>query len=104
MKTWSDLQALLQEEVMGDKGKVYFQPPPNIQIKYPCIVFERTNALTNYADNKPYQITKRYTVTLITKTADNDEFLDKILKSPMCTFDRQFITDNLVHDVFNMYF
>ena len=100
MKTWSELQELLSEICPN----VYFQPPENLQIKYPCIVFERTNALVSYADNKPYQITKRYTVTLITKTADNDEYLDKLLKLPMCTFDRQFIIENLVHDVFNMYF
>lgn len=103
MKTWSELQEILQE-IMGNDGKVYFQPPENLKIKYPCIVFERTNALTNFADNKPYQITKRYTVTLITKTSDNDKYVDKILMLPMCTYDRQFTSDNLVHDVFSIYY
>lgn len=103
MRSWSDLQASLQE-LMGDKIKVYFQPPENLAIKYPCVVFERTNALTNYADNAPYQITKRYTVTLISKTADNEELLDKLLQFPMSTYDRQFINDNLVHDVFSIYY
>ena len=103
MKTWSELQEILQE-IMENDGKVYFQPPENLKIKYPCIVFERTNALTNFADNKPYQITKRYTVTLITKTSDNDKYVDKILMLPMCTYDRQFTSDNLVHDVFSIYF
>lgn len=103
MKTWSELQEILQE-IMGNDGKVYFQPPENREIKYPCIVFERTNALTNFADNKPYQITKRYTVTLITKTSDNDKYVDKILMLPMCTYDRQFTSDNLVHDVFSIYY
>ena len=103
MRTWSELQEVLQD-IMGDAGKAYFQPPENLKIKYPCIVFERTNALTNYADNKPYQITKQYTVTLISKTSDNDEFLDKLLALPMCTYDRQFTNDNLVHDVFSIYF
>lgn len=103
MRTWSELQEMLQS-ILGNDGKAYFQPPENLKLKYPCIVFERTNALINYADNNPYQITKRYTITLITKSADNDEYLDKLLQLPMCTFDRQFITDGLVHDVFNMYF
>lgn len=103
MKTWSELQEILQE-IMGNDGKVYFQPPENLKIKYPCIVFERTNALTNFADNKPYQITKRYTITLITKTSDNDKYVDKILMLPMCTYDRQFTSDNLVHDVFSIYY
>lgn len=103
MKTWNELQEILQE-IMGEDGKAYFQPPENLKISYPCIVFERTNALTNYADNKPYSITKRYTVTLITRGSDNDKYLDQLLKLPMSTFDRQFITEGLVHDVFSIYF
>ena len=103
MRSWSDLQAALQE-LMGEKVKVYFQPPENFQMSYPCIVFDRTTALINYADNKSYQITKRYTVTLISKTADNEELLDKLLQFPMATYDRQFIVDNLVHDVFSVYY
>lgn len=103
MRTWSELQEVLQD-ILGDDGKAYYQPPENLKLKYPCIVFGRTNALTNYADNKPYQITKRYTVTLITKTADNDEYVDQLLNLPMCTYDRQFVNDNLVHDVFSIYF
>ncbi|MBP5595169.1 MAG: hypothetical protein J6Y02_07290 [Pseudobutyrivibrio sp.] len=103
MKTWSELHEVLSE-IMGENGNVYFQPPENLKIKYPCIVFERTNALTTYADNNPYQVVKRYTVTLITKSADNDQYLDKLLMLPMCTFDRQFVTEGLVHDVFNIYY
>lgn len=103
MKTWDELQEILQE-IMGEDGKAYFQPPENLKISYPCIVFERTNALINYADNKPYSITKRYTVTLITRGSDNDKYLDQLLKLPMSTFDRQFITEGLVHDVFSIYF
>lgn len=103
MKSWSDLQEELQN-LMGENVKVYFQPPENLKIKYPCVVFERTNALTDYADNKPYHITKRYTVTLICKTSDNEEYLDKLLEFPMSTYDRQFTNDNLVHDVFSIYY
>jgi len=89
---------------MGPNNKVYYQPPENLKLTYPCIIYERSNALQTYADNNPYLTTKRYAVTLITKTADNDEYLDKLLELPMCTFDREFKTDNLVHDVFNLYF
>ena len=103
MRSWSELQVALQD-LVGENVKVYFQPPENLKLKYPCIVFDRTNALTMYADNNAYQTTKRYTVTLISKTADNEDILDKLLVFPMSTYDRQFITDNLVHDVFSIYF
>ena len=76
MRTWSDLQEILQA-IMGPNNRVYFQPPESTRMTYPCIRYERSNALSNYADNTPYQKTKRYTVTLITKTADNDQNLDR---------------------------
>ena len=102
MKTWSELQVVLQE-IMGT-NRVYYQPPENLKITYPCIVFERSTALQSFADNGPYRTTKRYTITLMTKTADNDEYLDQLLNLPMCTFDREFKLDGIVHDVFNIYF
>ncbi len=103
MRTWSELQEYLQT-TMGTDVKVYYQPPENLKLKYPCVVFELSNALTRYATNNPYLVTKRYTVTLMTKTSDNHDMVDKILMLPMCTFDRQFISDLIVHDVFTIYF
>ena len=103
MRTWSQLQEVLQE-IMGPNNRVYYQPPENIKLTYPCIVYERSNALTTYADNNPYRKTKRYAVTLMSRTADNDQYVDKLLDLPMCTFDREFKTDGIVHSVFNIYF
>lgn len=103
MRTWSDLQQILQD-ILGEDGKAYFQPPENIKLKYPCIVFDRSGARIANADNINYRITKSYTITLITKNADNDIYIDKILELPMCSFDREFVTDGLVHEVFSIYF
>lgn len=103
MKTWSQLQEVLQE-IMGPNHKVYYQPPENLKLSYPCIVYENSNALSTFADNKPYVKTKRYAVTLMCKTADNDYYKDQLLDLPMCTFDREFKNDGIVHSVFNLYF
>lgn len=103
MRTWSQLQEVLQE-IMGPNNKVYFQPPENLKLSYPCIVYERNDALLRHADNFGYFKAKRYSVTLITKSADNDEYIDKILELPMCNFEREFKNDGLVHELFNIYF
>jgi len=103
MRSWSEFHQALQE-LMGSEVKVYFEAPENLKIKYPCVMISRSNALTDYADNKPYHITKRYTVTLMSRTSDNEEYLDKLLEFPMSTYDRQFINDNIVHDVFSIYY
>src|SRR5215510_1005838 len=95
------LQALLEEVAAGNK--VYFQPPANVTMAYPCIVYERDRADTKFADNVPFQITKRYTIKVI-DTAANSPMWDKVAALPSCTHDRHYTAGNLHHDVFNIYF
>lgn len=95
------MQALL-EGVLGSTN-VYFQPTVNVQMQYPCIVYQRDSARTEYAGNKPYSYTQRYQVTLISRDPDN-EVLEKVAALPMCAFNRFFVADSLNHDVFELYF
>lgn len=82
---------------------VYFQPPSNTIMKYPCIVYQRDYAETTFADNNPYRNTKRYQVTVIDTDPDS-AIPDKVASLPMCVFQRFFAADNLNHDVFNIFF
>lgn len=90
-------------DVAGTGCKVYFQPPSNISMTYPCIVYKRNYAQTEHADNALYSRVKRYQVQVITRDPDS-EIPDDVAKLPMCSFDRFYIADNLNHDVFNLYF
>ena len=83
---------------------VYFQPTENVKMTYPCIVYKRDYANTNFADNQPYRHTKRYQITYISRDPDSDEILDKIASMRMCTFQTSFVADNLNHDVYNLFF
>jgi len=96
-----DLQAILVS-LLGSKN-VYFQPPPTVQMSYPCIVYNRQDIRTEFADNEPYKHKKRYQVTVIDKDPDSD-IPDKVAALPMCSYDRFFTADNLNHDVFNLFF
>lgn len=72
-------------------------------MKYPCIVYNMDDAITEFADDNPYLYTKRYQVIVI--DADPDSLIpDKIATLQMCTFDRYYAADNLNHYVFNIYF
>ena len=82
---------------------VYFQPPANIQLVYPCIIYSRDYADTRFADDKPYTYTKRYSVMVIDRDPDS-ELPDKVAALPMSTFNRYFATDGLNHDVFSVYY
>ena len=90
------------EEIVGNRH-VYFQPPANVQIEYPCIVYHRDIAVTQFADDNPYRYTKRYLVTVIDRSPDS-EIPDKVAKLPMCIHNRFFVAENLNHDVFILHF
>lgn len=94
------LQSILEEKL--GNNRVYFQPPT--YISYPCIIYEKVNYNTDYADDIRYNQKVHYSITLIGKNADNEELVQSILDIPFCSFDRRFVTDNLYHDVFNLYF
>lgn len=96
------LQTLLKD-LVGPTGFVYFQPPDGTQMKYPAIVYKRDYRETTFADNTPYQSTKRYQVTIIDRDPDS-EIPDKVAALPMCTFSRHFAVDYLNHDIYDLYF
>lgn len=90
------------KEILGT-DHVYFQPPANLQMTYPCIAYKRDNADTKFAGDRPYHVTKRYLVTFISRDPDSDIW-DKIAALPLCLHNRSYPVGNLNHDVFNLYF
>lgn len=95
----------LQETLIDILGSdnVYFQPPPSILLKYPCIVYHRDFRSMSYADNKPYKHKQRYQVTVIDPNPDST-IHEKVAELPLCSYDRNFTTDNLNHDVYDLFF
>ena len=93
----------LQEELENLLGtrNVYFQPPPSLKMKYPCIVYERARINTDYADNKPYKLDKVYYATYIDADPDS-EVPDKLALFPQSAFQRHYVSDNLYHDQFRI--
>lgn len=94
-----ELQTLLE----GITAHVYFQPPENLAVANPCIVYQRDFAKTEFADNLPYSFKKRYMVTVIDRDPESS-IPDQVAKLPTCTFNRFFVADGLNHDVFQLYF
>lgn len=82
---------------------VYFQPPSNVEMVYPAIVYRREPGSQTYANNGPYNFTAKYDVTLITRNPDDDIFR-KLSNTWLSRHDRFFVADNLNHDVFTIYF
>lgn len=94
-----ELQGILKDIVPN----VYFQPPNNTKMSYPCIVYVRDNMDVSYADNGPYRHAIRYEVTVIDRDPDSS-LVDKVRLLPLSSHNRFFTADNLNHDVFTLYF
>ena len=91
------------EELLGSKN-VYYQPPENLIMKYPCIRYNLNSGSTRFADNRPYSFDKEYTITLIGYTS-NEEMVKKIaMHFPKSRYDRQYKADHLVHDVYTIFY
>ena len=100
MRTYRDLLSLLRKAV--GHNRVYFQPPENLKIGYPAVVFHLSKIKLDHADDAPYKGAREYSVTLITKEPE-PEVLDEILKIPYTTLDTTYISDGMNHFVFTTY-
>lgn len=95
------LQALLEQTL--ESRNVYFQPPESLKMRYPAIVYSRTDIQSTFADNTVYKSCHAYQITFISSDPDS-KIPDKISKLPMCRFNSRFTADGLYHDVFTIYF
>lgn len=82
---------------------VYFQPPSNISIKYPAIVYNRKKISKLSASNSTYKVNNSYDVTVIDRNPDSS-IADKVLNLNYCEFDRQFVSNGLNHTSFTIYY
>lgn len=100
-------------DVLGSDVRLYYQPPTNIsrqpgeegliQFKYPAVLYSLSDVDIDSADNSNYIVKKGYTITAVTDDPDSD-IPDMLLKIPGIRFDRQYVADDLYHDVYNLYF
>lgn len=96
-----DLQATL-ENILGSSN-VYYDPPESVKMQYDAIRYSRTRIDTEFANNSAYKQNDRYEVIAIYRDPDSD-IPRKISKLPMCRHDRHYVSDNLHHDVFTLYY
>lgn len=95
------LQATL-ESILGSKN-VYFQPPYNINLSYPCIIYNRISGKSIKADNKVYNFYTQYEVKHITMDPDEFIFPEMQRNFSHCSYDRHFVADRLHHNVYTIY-
>ena len=102
MASWSDLRTELIQ-ITGIKN-VYYQPPSNVRMNYPCIRFKLDGADVKYASNTPYRMMVKYQIIYVTNKVDDDMITQLPSQLRYCSFDRQYTSDNLYHYVFKVFY
>lgn len=85
-------------DILGS-GNVYYQPPGSMKLKYPAIVYKRSDIDNTHADNNVYNQSHMYEITFIGYDPD-DDVVEKLSLLPQCRFNRHFSNEGLNHDVF----
>lgn len=96
-----DLQNKL-EGLLGNRN-VYYQPPESLKMEYPAIRYSKSIISSRHADDVKYTNFTRYEIIVIDRKPDND-VIQKILELPHSSFDRHYVSNNLNHDVINLYY
>lgn len=97
----ADLQILL-ENILRSRN-VYCDPPESVRMNYPAIRYSRSKIDNTFANNSVYRQDNRYEVIVMYYDPDS-ELPGLISRLPKCSHDRSYVSDNLHHDVFTLYF
>ncbi len=95
----SELAALV------NTGKVYFQPPANVLMDFPCFVIHRSDAYQPHADDRNYVYRPGYKVTYVNRDEPDPDTVENVIKAfPNCRYTGHSVVDNLHHDYFTIYY
>lgn len=83
--------------------EVYYQPPESMKLEYPCIVYKLSRFNNRHADDKEYIKRKAYDLTLISQKPDVPA-VDYLESLPYCTLQRPFVSNNLNHYNYTIYY
>lgn len=83
---------------------VYHQPPENLQLHYPCLIYELDDIRKTPADNMSYLKFRRYKMTYITWGPDSS-LIDWLVDLPYCSMSgAPYEADNLYHYPYKIYY
>ena len=72
-------------------------------MKYPAIVYSRSDIDNRFANNEVYHQSHVYRVTIIDEDPDS-EIVQKMSKFKTAKFERHFTTNGLNHDIFAIFY
>lgn len=94
----------LHSELLKFIPNVYFQPPSNIQMSYPCIVYNKAGKYNLMGNDELYFSMQEYRLMLIERDPDST-VADEIVKHfRNCRIDQYYTVNNLNHTTLELYY
>jgi len=94
----------LHDELLTFIPNVYYQPPSNIQIKYPCIVYNKTGKSKRFGNDRIYLSKQGYQLMVIEHDPDSDVADRLETHFQYCGINQHYVVDNLNHTTLNLYY
>ena len=89
-------------QILGSRN-VYYQPPQNLKMTYPCIVYQLDRIENRQAENGVHAQFHQYNITIIDPRPDNAA-IHKMSRLARSRYDRHYVADGLNHDSFTIYY
>jgi hypothetical protein len=83
---------------------VYFQPPSNIQMVYPCIVYNKFDKLNKFGNDASYSSKQGYRLIVIERDPDSDVADNIEGFFQYCLIGQYYTVDNLHHTTIELYY
>lgn len=100
MGTRIDLHKELQEFYLD----VYFQPPSNIKLTYPCIIYSKSESNKQFGNNGIYLKKQGYKLMVIEKNPDSPVADSIENRFQYCSIDQYYTVDNLNHTTLQLFY
>lgn len=94
----------LHNELLKFIPNVYFQPPSNIKMVYPCITYNKTGRNRHFGDNVIYLSQQGYHITVIEHDPDSDVSDRLETHFEYCGIIQHFTVDGLNHTTLQLYY
>lgn len=100
----NELHRLLKSLYIKGTPHVYYQPPKDQQIDYPCIIYKLDDMPAIHADNHPYLWDHRYQVTVIDRNPESP-LRERVAALPTARMRTSpYAKDGLHHFIFSIYY
>lgn len=100
----AEVKPTLQSLLEAFAPNVYFQPPSDVRMNFPAIIYTRDRPFMNKANNGAYMFQWSYRITVVDTTPDSDIPESLVRAFSTCVVDSTAVIEGLNHTYLTLYY